>query len=392
MKNLRHFCLTFVMGCCLAGMAAAQAFETRAAAAYVVDHNTGQALLSRSADLPLPPASMSKLMTLNMVFEALEDGRLALDTRLPVSQHAMDYGGSTMFLNTQDRVTVEDLIRGIVVLSGNDASAVFAEALSPDGTEDGFARMMTERAQELGMVNSSFRNSNGWPAAGQVMSMRDLGLLAERLITVFPQYYSYFAETEFAFDGRAPDNRFNRNPLLTLNIGADGLKTGHTQEAGFGLTGSAAQGARRVTFVITGLDTAQDRADEAERIVNWAFRQFAEREVARADTAVAQALVFMGTADAVDLAPAEDLVLLIPVTQGETVEAEVVYDGPIAAPITAGQELGHMIIRIEGFDDQIVPLVAMNDVSQGGPWIRFSAAVVDVLRRILGEAPLAVAS
>ncbi|MFT7254483.1 MAG: D-alanyl-D-alanine carboxypeptidase (penicillin-binding protein 5/6) [Paracoccaceae bacterium] len=392
MKNLRHFCLTFVMGCCLAGMAAAQAFETRAAAAYVVDHNTGQALLSRSADLPLPPASMSKLMTLNMVFEALEDGRLALDTRLPVSQHAMDYGGSTMFLNTQDRVTVEDLIRGIVVLSGNDASAVFAEALSPDGTEDGFARMMTERAQELGMVNSSFRNSNGWPAAGQVMSMRDLGLLAERLITVFPQYYSYFAETEFAFDGRAPDNRFNRNPLLTLNIGADGLKTGHTQEAGFGLTGSAVQGARRVTFVITGLDTAQDRADEAERIVNWAFRQFAEREVARADTAVAQALVFMGTADAVDLAPAEDLVLLIPVTQGETVEAEVVYDGPIAAPITAGQELGHMIIRIEGFDDQIVPLVAMNDVSQGGPWIRFSAAVVDVLRRILGEAPLAVAS
>jgi D-alanyl-D-alanine carboxypeptidase (penicillin-binding protein 5/6) len=392
MKNLRHLCLSFVMGCCLAGMAAAQAFETRAVAAYVVDHNTGQALMSQSADLPLPPASMSKLMTLNMVFEALEDGRLALDTRLPVSQHAMDYGGSTMFLNTQDRVTVEDLIRGIVVLSGNDASAVFAEALSPDGTEDGFARMMTDRAQELGMVNSSFRNSNGWPAAGQVMSMRDLGLLAERLITVFPQYYSYFAETEFAFDGRAPDNRFNRNPLLALNIGADGLKTGHTQEAGFGLTGSAVQGARRVTFVITGLDTAQERADEAERIVNWAFRQFAEREVARADTAVAQALVFMGTADSVDLAPAEDLVLLIPVTQGEAVEAEVVYDGPIAAPIAAGQELGHMIIRIEGFDDQIVPLVAMNDVSQGGPWIRFSAAVVDVLRRILGDAPLAAAS
>jgi D-alanyl-D-alanine carboxypeptidase (penicillin-binding protein 5/6) len=392
MKNLRHLCLSFVTGCCLAGMAAAQAFETRAVAAYVVDHNTGQALMSQSADLPLPPASMSKLMTLNMVFEALEDGRLALDTRLPVSQHAMDYGGSTMFLNTQDRVTVEDLIRGIVVLSGNDASAVFAEALSPDGTEDGFARMMTDRAQELGMVNSSFRNSNGWPAAGQVMSMRDLGLLAERLITVFPQYYSYFAETEFAFDGRAPDNRFNRNPLLALNIGADGLKTGHTQEAGFGLTGSAVQGARRVTFVITGLDTAQERADEAERIVNWAFRQFAEREVARADTAVAQALVFMGTADSVDLAPAEDLVLLIPVTQGEAVEAEVVYDGPIAAPIAAGQELGHMIIRIEGFDDQIVPLVAMNDVSQGGPWIRFSAAVVDVLRRILGDAPLAAAS
>ena len=252
--------MPFVLG--LLALPAA-AFETEATAAYVIDHNTGQVLLDINADQPLPPASMSKLMTLNMVFEALEDGRLTLDTILPVSEHAMSYGGSTMFLNTRDRVSVEDLILGVVVLSGNDASAVLAEALSPDGTEAGFATLMTQRARQLGMMNSTFRNSNGWPAEGHVMSARDLGILAERLITEFPQYYTYFALREFEFDGRAPANRFNRNPLLGLGIGADGLKTGHTEEAGYGLVGSAMQGDRRVTFVISGLDSAEARAREA---------------------------------------------------------------------------------------------------------------------------------
>ncbi|HHI69886.1 MAG TPA: D-alanyl-D-alanine carboxypeptidase, partial [Rhodobacteraceae bacterium] len=221
-------------------------FETRAKAAYVLDYTTGTVLLSKDADLPLPPASMSKLMTLNMVFEALQDGRLQLDDRLPVSEHAMSYKGSTMFLNTSDRVRVEDLIRGVIVLSGNDATTVLAEALSPDGTEAGFARMMTERAKELGMTNSHFTNSNGWPQAGHRMSVHDLAILAERLIREFPTFYPLFSETEFLFDGRAPQNKSNRNPLLKLNIGADGLKTGHTQEAGYGLVGSAKQGDRRI--------------------------------------------------------------------------------------------------------------------------------------------------
>ena len=207
---------------------AAQAFETSAKSAIVLDLGTDLTLMEKNADMALPPASMSKLMTLNMTFEALVDGRLSLDQRLPVSEQAQAYGGSTMFLNTRDRVSVEDLIRGVIVLSGNDASAVLAEAISPDGTERGFAQMMTERALDLGMTNSTFANSNGWPAPAQRISMRDLAFLAKRLIQVFPQYYGYFAETEFAYDDRAPDNRFNRNPLLKLNIGADGLKTGHT--------------------------------------------------------------------------------------------------------------------------------------------------------------------
>jgi len=222
--------------------ATAQTYETRATAAYVIDHSTGTVLLDKNADTPLPPASMSKLMTLYMAFEAIADGRLDINEELPVSAHAMSFGGSTMFLDTTDRVRVEDLLRGIIVLSGNDACVVIAEALSRDGTEAGFARMMTERARALGMLNSTFANSSGWPAAGHRMSMRDLGILAERLIADYPTYYPLFAEREFPFDGRAPQNTRNRNPLLGLNIGADGLKTGHTQEAGYGLVGSAKQG------------------------------------------------------------------------------------------------------------------------------------------------------
>ena len=226
--------LLTVLAFCLASLAAlpAQAFDTSARAAYVLDQTTGTVLLSKNADEPLPPASMSKLMTLYVAFEAIRDGRLSLDERLPVSSHAMSYKGSTMFLDTTDRVRVEDLLRGIIVLSGNDACVVIAEALSPDGTEAGFARFMTRRARQLGMDNSTFMNSNGWPQAGHMMSVHDLAILAQHIIEDFPEFYPMFAETEFAFDGRAPQNVHNRNPLLSLDIGADGLKTGHTQEAG----------------------------------------------------------------------------------------------------------------------------------------------------------------
>ncbi|MBF9034285.1 D-alanyl-D-alanine carboxypeptidase [Rhodobacterales bacterium HKCCE2091] len=366
--------------------ATAQGFETQARAAYVVDHNTGQVLLEHNADLPLPPASMSKLMTLNMVFEALDDGRLTLSTPLPVSQHCMDYGGSTMFLNTQDRPSVEELVRGVVVLSGNDASCVLAEALSPDGTETGAARMMTDRARQLGMMNSTFVNSNGWPAPGHVMSVRDLGILAERFVTEFPEYYHYFAETEFAWDGRAPDNRFNRNPLLSMNIGADGLKTGHTEEAGYGLVGSAMQGDRRVTFVISGLASVADRATEAERIANWGFRQFAERQVVTAGTIVAEAEVFLGERPSVGLAPAEDVTMLLPALQSGDIEAEAIYTGPLEAPVTEGQQVGELIIRLDGFEDRSVPLVVAESVARGGFMVRIRAAFGIVLGEVLGRA------
>ncbi|MEX0305911.1 MAG: D-alanyl-D-alanine carboxypeptidase family protein [Ruegeria sp.] len=361
----------------------AHAFDTTARAAYVMDQKTGTVLLSKEADQPIPPASMSKLMTLYVAFEALRDGRLTLDETLPVSEHAMSYGGSTMFLNTQDRVRVEDLLRGIIVLSGNDACVVIAEALSPDGTEAGFARFMTQRAKQMGMNNSNFANSNGWPAAGHMMSVHDLAVLADRLITDFPEYYPLFAEEVYEFDGRAPSNARNRNPLLKLDIGADGLKTGHTQEAGYGLVGSAKQGDRRVVFVLSGLDSTGKRAEEAEAVVNWSFRNFVERTVAKAEEPIAQAKLWMGAEKSVGLVPEDDLTLLFPVLGDKDIQAEVVYEGPINAPVSKGQQLAELVIKPEGLPEIRRPLVADKDVPLGGFVVRMMTVGGIVLKDVI---------
>ncbi|WP_425072694.1 D-alanyl-D-alanine carboxypeptidase family protein [Sagittula sp. S175] len=359
----------------------AQAFDTKARAAFVVDMTTGTVLLNKNADEALPPASMSKLMTLYIAFEAIRDGRLTLEERLPVSQHAMSYGGSTMFLNTQDRVAVSDLLRGVIVLSGNDACAVLAEALSPDGTEQGFARLMTQRAQQLGMTSSSFKNASGWPAAGHVMSMRDLTLLATHIIKDFPEFYPIFSERKFEFDGRAPSNVTNRNPLLSLNIGADGLKTGHTQEAGYGLVGSAKNDERRVIFAITGLDSSADRAEQSEAIVNWAFRQFAEQTIVKQGQPITQAELWLGAEEAVDLVSEKDITLLLPTMTAGGVQAEVVYTGPIEAPVRKGQRLAELIIQPEGLPETRVPLVAAKDVDAGGFVDRMMTVSAVLLKR-----------
>jgi D-alanyl-D-alanine carboxypeptidase (penicillin-binding protein 5/6) len=360
----------------------AHGFETRATAAYVLDQTSGTVLLDKNADQPLPPASMSKLMTLYMAFEAIRDGRLSIGERLPVSAHAMSYGGSTMFLDTTDRVKVEDLLRGIIVLSGNDACAVIAEALSPDGTEAGFARLMTQRGKLMGLEQSNFTNSNGWPQLGHLMSARDLGILADRLITDFPEYYPLFAETEFLFDGRAPQNKSNRNPLLRLGIGADGLKTGHTTEAGYGLVGSAKQGDRRVIFVLSGLETNEQRAKEAETIVNWSFRQFSERTLAQQGQLIASAEVWMGVEPSVGLEASEDFTALLPVLSPKTVEAEVVFTGPFNAPIAKGQQLAELVFTPDGLPEVRLPLVASQDVPRGGFVSRITTAAMVLLKKV----------
>lgn len=379
----RAFCALACLLWPLSGLA--QGFVTEATAAYVIDHNSGQVLLEHNADTALPPASMSKLMTLAMAFDALADGRLSLDTVLPVSEHCESYGGSTMFLDIRDRVSVEDLIRGVVVLSGNDASCVLGEALSPDGSEPGFAQFMEARAVQMGMTNSTFANASGWPDPNQRMSMRDLGILAEYLITEHAQYYPYFAETEFGFDERAPDNRFNRNPLLTMNIGADGLKTGHTEEAGYGLVGSAVQGDRRVTFVITGLSSAAARADEAERIVNWAFRQFTMREIVSAGRILARADVFLGDRPSVGLVIDQDIELLLPALAGtEGILAEAQFSGPLRAPVLSGTEVGELVVTGENISEIRVPLVTAEDVPSGGFMARIRTAAGIVADEVLG--------
>lgn len=361
----------------------ARAFETAATAAWVYDMSTGTVLMDKNADAALPPASMSKLMTINMLFEALDDGRVTMDTTFAVSSRATAMGGSTMFLQESDRPTVRDLIYGMIVNSGNDACVVVAEGLA--GTEEAFSAQMTERARALGMTNSNFANSSGWPDPSHRMSMRDLGILTQHLIEDFPDYYPIFAETEFNYKDRAPANARNRNPLLELGVGADGLKTGHTQEAGYGLAGSAKQGDRRVIFVITGLPSEQSRAEESERIVAWAFRQFSQKTVARAGIRIAEAEVHLGDADTVGLVPAEDVSLLVPALVRDSVTAEVVYNGPLLAPVTAGTPVAELIVHVPDLPDRRIPLVAEADVGHAGFLKRLGTAARSLYGQYVGS-------
>jgi D-alanyl-D-alanine carboxypeptidase len=368
----------------------ALAFDTRARAAWVYDVTTHTVLLDKNAHEPLPPASMSKLMTLNMLFEALRDGRVTMETTFAVSTKAKQMGGSKMFVEERDRPTVEELIHGIIVNSGNDACVVVAEGLN--GTESDFARAMTVRAKALGMTDSTFTNSSGWPDPGHRMSVHDLGILAVRLIEEFPEFYPYCSHTEFNYKDRVPSNANNRNPLLRLGPNgdwtADGLKTGHTQEAGYGLVGSAVQkDGRRIVFVLTGLATEADRAQEGEQIVNWAFRQFVQKTLVTKGQRVTEADVWLGNASRVGLVPAEDVKLLVPALVQDNVTAEVSYTGPLRAPIAAGQELAELVIHVPDLPDTRVPLVAEGSIGSGGLQVRLMTAAKVLYRRFMEEAP-----
>lgn len=345
-----------------------------------VDFASGAVLAEKNADTPLPPASMSKIMTIYMAFEALEQGRLQLDEMLPVSRAAAAYRGSTMFLRAGERVSVEDLIRGVVVLSGNDASAVLAEALSPDGTEAGFARLMTERGQELGLKSSNFTNSNGWPDPEHLMSARDLALIATHIIRTYPEYYKYFAEKEFRHDDRAIENRYNRNPLLKFDFGGDGLKTGYTRDAGYGIVGSVRRGNRRVVFVLAGLETRGIREIESERIANWFFRQFEEKTIFKAGQTVVEVPVWMGDAPTVSARVVNDATILLPAASAAEITATAVIDMPVLAPIEEGQSLGQLEVTIPELSIQAAyPLIAANSLERGGLLVRVMTAIRDLV-------------
>ena len=392
----RHLRLAFVALAAVIGTSplhgtALHAFETQARAAWVYDMTTGTVLMDKNGNTALPPASMSKLMTLNMLFEALHDGRFTADSTFPVSEKAWKMGGSKMFVKPGDRPTVDDLIHGIIVNSGNDACVVVAEGMA--GSEEEFARRMTARAAELGMTASTFANASGWPDPDHRMSAHDLGLLAVRLIEEFPEYYPYFALTTYSYQGRVPANSQNRNPLLRIKGGdwqADGLKTGHTEEAGYGLVGSALhRDGRRIVFVISGLPSEQARAEESERISNWAFRDFAMKTLAKGGTRVAEAEIWRGEADTVGLVVAEDVARLIPVTAQNSVTAEVVYSGPIAAPVTMGSQIAELVVRMDGLSDTRIPLLAESDVESGGFFTHLSVAAGVLIQRFFpaDEAP-----
>jgi D-alanyl-D-alanine carboxypeptidase (penicillin-binding protein 5/6) len=244
---------------------------------------------------------------------------------------------------------------------------------------------MTQRAKQLGMQNSSFANSNGWPDPNQRMSMRDLGIITDRIITEFPEFYSMFSEKEFVFDENESQNRYNRNPLLGLGLGADGLKTGHTKEAGYGLVGSAKQGDRRIIFVLSGLNSAKERAEQSEAIVNWSFRQFAKHKIVSANTVIASADVWIGAESTVGLVVDHDLEILRPVFGNRKLSAEIVYQGPLAAPIKKGAVVAKLIISAEGLPQQSIPLQAAQDVAQGGFLERILTTAKVLIRRLTDD-------
>ncbi len=367
-----------------------QAFETSARAAWVYDVATHTVLLDKNGEVPVPPASMSKLMTINMLFEALKDGRVTMETQFSVSANAValtEAGGSTMYLQQGDRPSVNELIHGMIVNSGNDACVVVAEGLA--GSEAAFAAQMTERAKAIGLEHSTFANASGWPDPRHRMSMKDLGILGLRLIEEFPEYYPIFAETTYNYKDRAPANANNRNPLLKLGIGADGLKTGHTQEAGYGLVGSVKQGDRRIVFAFSGTENDAARATEAERISSWAFRNFSLKTVAKAGQVLGKAPVFLGREDSIGLVPASDITALVPALAQGGLQGEIRFSGPFAAPIAAGTEIAVLTIRAVGLPDRIVPLVAEKDIAKAGVFGRMSAAFAHVYARLFGPDPAA---
>lgn len=357
----------------LAGYAGA--VETTAEEAIVVDYDTGNVLFAKNADETVGPASMTKMMTIYLLFERLKDGRLSLESELPVSEKAWKMGGSKMWVEVGDTAKVEDLIRGIIVQSGNDATIVVAEGLA--GTEEAFADEMTQRARKLGMNHTSFRNASGWPAPDHYSTVHDLAILAMATIRDFPEYYHYYSEKEFTYSGI---KQGNRNPLLYKNIGADGLKTGHTEETGYGLAGSAIRDGRRVIAVLHGMDSTRERSEQSERLISWAFREWGQYALFESGETVGDVPVWLGAEETVPAVVDEKLMVSIMRKARRGMKVKLVHQEAVPAPIAKGDEIAKLVVSAQGMDDIEVPLYAGADVEEAGFFGHFGAAVSYFLR------------
>jgi D-alanyl-D-alanine carboxypeptidase (penicillin-binding protein 5/6) len=344
--------------------------DTIARQALIVDADTGAVLLEKSADERMPPSSMSKLMTMYVVFDLLKQGRLRMDQELPVSERAWRMGGSKMFVGIGNSVKVEDLIRGVIVQSGNDACIVLAEGIS--GSETQFAELMNDYGRRLGLTDSTFRNATGWPDPEHRMTCRDLALLARHIINDHPEHYRIYAERSFRWNDI---NQENRNPLLGRVAGADGLKTGHTEEAGYGLTGSAKRGDRRLILVVNGLPSMAARREETERLMEWGFREFENVALFRASDTIEEAPVYLGEQLKVPLVGGRDVVLTLPRQWRRNLQVKLRYDSPIPAPVAKGQELGRLEVSGAGVPPMTVPLLAGADVGRLGLIPRIPAVI-----------------
>lgn len=355
--------------------ASAQAVETKAKNVVLMDYDTGQYLFAQNAFIPVAPASMSKLMTVYLIFDKLRDGSLSLEDVFTVSERAWKEGGaasggSTMFLPVGAKVTVENLIKGIIIQSGNDACITAAENIA--GSEDEFAVLMNKKAAELGLKNSHFANSTGLPHPDHKMSAEDLALLARAIIHDFPEYYKVFSQKSFTYNNIMQGNR---NPLLYSMPDADGLKTGHTEEAGFCLTASVKRGDRRLIGVMTGMKSNKERSEETEKIMSWGFREFDNYKVFKQYQRIVSVPVYMGEQKNIDLVPDRDVIMTIARSKAKDTKLTAVYDSPVKAPIQQGDKLGEVKIEIPGEKAVTVPLYADHSVRKRGFWGRIMANI-----------------
>lgn len=332
--------------------------DTMAKWAFIQDFDTGAILLDKGGDSQMPPSSMTKLMTMYLVYERLKKGHLKLTDVMTVSARAAALGGSRMFLDVGKTIGVEDLIRGVIVQSGNDAATVLAESIG--GTEEKFVELMNAKARELGLKGSSFRNPTGWPDAGQYMTAHDIARLARRIIVDFPEYYKYDSEKTFKYNNI---DQPNRHPMVQAGT-ADGLKTGHTDAGGYGLVASSRRDGRRVLMVVNGMSTMHERASESERLMNWAFSSFENVRLFSAGEVVDNAPVWLGREKTVPLVGGSDLVVTLPKAWRETASIKVSYEAPLKAPIIKGQPAGSLVLRGRGVPAMNVPLLAGNDVAR----------------------------
>jgi len=342
--------------------------DTLAKQAIVVEATTGSVLFAKDADSQMPTSSMSKTMTAYLVFEAIKNGKLKMDTLITISDIAWRQTGSRMFVKVGDQVRVEDLIRGMVIQSGNDASVALAEAVA--GTEASFAELMNAKAKELGLTNTHFANATGMPEPAHYSTARDLATLALSLMRDYPEHYHFYGEQDFTYNNI---KQGNRNPLLYRNMGVDGMKTGHTDIAGYGLIASALREGRRIVTVVNGLSSMQERADEPAKLIEWAYREYTVYTPVALGQTAGEAKIWLGEKASVPVAPEKNVTLSLSRAAKETVKVDYTVTGEITAPIQKGQVLGKAVVSGKGIDTVEVPLVAMEDVKQLGFFARSMA-------------------
>jgi serine-type D-Ala-D-Ala carboxypeptidase (penicillin-binding protein 5/6) len=389
-RSFARWAVLASVACALASAAAApnpvsgakpsDGYQTAAPHAILIEAESGTVLFEKGADDLIPPASMSKLMTQEVVFNEIKQGRLAPTTEFRVSTNAWRRGGapsrtSSMFMPINSKVAVDDLLHGAIIQSANDACIVLAEGIS--GNESTFAELMTKRARELGLTKSTFGNSTGLPDPRQLMTARELAKLARHIVETYPNYYKYYSEREFTWN---KIRQFNRNPLLTLNIGADGLKTGFIKESGYGLVGSAVQNGLRLIVVVTGLRSEKERADEAKKMLDWGFHSFQSGLLFADGQEITQAKVYGGAKGNVPLTAGKEVRLMVPRGSRDKIIARVVYSGPVPAPVQQGQKIGTLKVWRGESVVLEVPLRAAESVDAGSmPRRAFDAATELVL-------------